>query len=81
MANENLIFQLWVEIKDIINSLEEDIVKTAKGNLSAGIRIRKNIILAEKKTSELKKASLKRHKEVKETKSLKIEAAKKQFLI
>ena len=48
----------WSELKVLIESLDLDVHKNAKGNKSAGVRTRKGLRLLKKKSSELVKESL-----------------------
>ena len=56
MSNNTL--ELWTEIKTLVESVEGDVNKHAKGNASAGVRARKGLRLLRNKTSELVKATL-----------------------
>ena len=49
---------LWTEIKTLVETIDVDVTKHAKGNASAGIRARKGLRLLRGKTSELVKATL-----------------------
>jgi len=48
----------WAEIKVLVESLELDMLKSSKGNKSAGVRARKGLRLLKQKSAELVKASL-----------------------
>jgi hypothetical protein len=50
--------ELWTEIKTLVESVDSDVSKHAKGNASAGVRARKGLRLLRNKTSELVKATL-----------------------
>ena len=49
---------LWGEIKTLVETIDVDVSKNAKGNASAGVRARKGLRLLRTKTSELVKATL-----------------------
>ncbi len=49
---------LWGEIKTLVETIDADVAKNAKGNASAGVRARKGLRLLRTKTSELVKATL-----------------------
>lgn len=49
---------LWNEIKTLVETIDVDVTKNAKGNASAGVRARKGLRLLRTKTSELVKATL-----------------------
>lgn len=49
---------LWNEIKTLVETIDVDVSKNAKGNASAGVRARKGLRLLRTKTSELVKATL-----------------------
>ena len=49
---------LWGEIKTLVETIDVDVSKNAKGNASAGVRARKGLRLLRNKTAELVKATL-----------------------
>lgn len=53
----------WQEIKDSISSLEEDVLKNAKGNKAAGARARKQLRALRNELNALIKISLAKSKE------------------
>jgi transcription initiation factor TFIID subunit TAF12 len=57
------LFQKWEELKVLIESLENDILKNVKGNKSAGVRARKGLRLLKSNASEIVKVSLSNDKE------------------
>ena len=67
MSTEGLetseLFQKWEELKVLIESLENDILKNVKGNKSAGVRARKGLRLLKNNASEIVKVSLSNDKE------------------
>ena len=54
----NNILNNWGEIKNLIESLEEDMGKTAGGNKAAGVRVRKGLRNLKTMTSGLVKETL-----------------------
>tara|TARA_B100000214_G_C23786890_1_gene544015 strand:- start:36 stop:221 length:186 start_codon:yes stop_codon:yes gene_type:complete len=48
----------WEELKVLVDSLELDLHKNARGNKSAGVRARKGLRLLKKRAGELVKESL-----------------------
>ena len=55
--NENLLVQ-YEELKVLIETLQNDVVKNAQGNKSAGVRARKGLREAKKLASNIVKTSL-----------------------
>ena len=53
----------WEELKVLVESLELDLHKNARGNKSAGVRARKGLRLLKKRAGELVKESLSADKE------------------
>ena len=60
--SSNLLTQ-WEEIKVLVESLETDLQKNAKGNKSAGVRARKGLRDLKKRASSLVKTSIESGKE------------------
>lgn len=52
------ILDLWHELRTMVDSIEQDVNKNARGVNAAGVRARKGIRLLRKKLGELSKASL-----------------------
>jgi hypothetical protein len=48
----------WSELKTLVESIELDLHKSARGNKSAGVRARKGLRLLKRHASSLVKASL-----------------------
>ena len=48
----------WQEIKDLVESLEEDVLKNANGNAAAGTRARKGLRTLKKSAADLVKLTL-----------------------
>lgn len=62
VSNSNL-YDKWQEFKVLVESLEQDVVKNASGNKSAGVRARKGLRLLKTAASEIVKTSLAHDKE------------------
>lgn len=60
---------LWNEIKTLVEALDVDVAKNARGNSSAGVRARKGLRELQKKSKELVKLTVEVEKASKETKS------------
>lgn len=59
----NQIIDKWEELKVLVESLELDVHKNARGNKSAGTRVRKGLRLLKTASSDLVKVSLETNKE------------------
>ena len=57
------LYTKWEEFKVLIESIEQDILKNAKGNKSAGVRARKGLRLIKTSASDIVKTSLANDKE------------------
>ena len=58
MSDSRLVLDVWSEFKLLVEQLEEDVHKNAtKGNLSAGVRLRKSVRKLRTLGSELIKAT------------------------
>ena len=55
---EQKLIKEWNSLKDLILEMEENIVKSSKGNSAAGLRARKQIKQAVQSLKELRKISL-----------------------
>jgi len=53
-----IITEKWHEIKVLVESLEHDVAKNAKGNSSAGVRARRGLRLLKKEATDLVKLTL-----------------------
>lgn len=62
VENEDL-YSKWEEFKVLVESIEQDVIKNAKGNKSAGVRARKGLRLVKTSASEIVKTSLAHDKE------------------
>jgi hypothetical protein len=58
MDQDNHVLLKWSEIKETIESLELDVVKSARGVTAAGIRARKGLRILKSKAQELVKLTL-----------------------
>ena len=52
------LYSKWEEFKVLIESIEQDVIKNANGNKSAGVRARKGLRLIKTSASEIVKTSL-----------------------
>ena len=53
----------WSELKVLIESLENDLIKNVNGNKSAGVRVRKGLRALKAAASEIVKVSLSQDKQ------------------
>lgn len=58
MDAENTVVLKWNEIKSLVESLELDVVKNARGTAAAGVRARKGLRTLKAKASELVKLTI-----------------------
>jgi hypothetical protein len=58
MDQDNHVLLKWNEIRETIESLELDVVKSARGVAAAGIRARKGLRVLKSKAQELVKLTL-----------------------
>jgi hypothetical protein len=63
MLNDNLLEQ-YEQLKVLIESLQNDVVKNSQGNKSAGVRARKGLRTVKKIASDIVKTSLETDKSV-----------------
>lgn len=68
MSDENLILSKWAELKSLVEALELDVNKNAKGVAAAGVRVRKGLRLIQSSAKQLVKITLENVKEKKEEK-------------
>lgn len=68
---DNNILNMWNSLKELITSLDFDIVKNSRGTVAAGVRARKGLRQLQTKTRELVKLTLELDKNTKYTKSKK----------
>jgi len=54
----NLVLQKWDELKTLVESLEQDVSKNAKGTAAAGVRARKGLRQLQAKSKELVKLTI-----------------------
>ena len=57
-VTNQLVLDVWQEVRALVESLNEDFDKNARGNSAAGVRARKGVRLLKKKLKELTDASL-----------------------
>ena len=58
----SVILEKWNEIKVLVESLELDVHKNAKGNASAGVRARKGLRTLKKEATDLVKMTIEEDK-------------------
>lgn len=58
MDSENVVVTKWNELKALVESLELDVVKNARGTAAAGVRARKGLRTLKAKASELVKLTI-----------------------
>lgn len=68
MSTTNPVLEKWTELKTLIESIDLDVHKNAKGNASAGVRARKGLRLLKNTAAELVKLTVDRDKAQKENK-------------
>ena len=64
--SDNPIEAKWNELKTLVESLEADVAKNAKGVAAAGVRARKGLRLLQAKSKELVKLTLETDKSEKQ---------------
>lgn len=55
---DNSVLEKWEEIKSLVESLEHDVSKNAKGTAAAGVRARKGLRQLQSKAKELVKLTI-----------------------
>jgi len=60
--SENEIIAKWSELKTLVETIDLDVHKNAKGNASAGIRARKGLRQLKKDAADLVKATVEAEK-------------------
>lgn len=58
MESDNQVIARWTELKQIVEALELDVVKNAKGVAAAGVRARKGLRDLKAKATELVKTTI-----------------------
>lgn len=58
MDSDNQVIAKWTELKQIVEALELDVVKNAKGVAAAGVRARKGLRDLKAKAAELVKTTV-----------------------
>ena len=66
--SDNEVLAKWSEIKTLVESLEHDVAKSAKGVSAAGVRVRKALRDLKSKAGDLVKVTLTLEKASKEQK-------------
>lgn len=67
MSDNNDVLAKWSEIKTIVESLEQDVQKNAKGVAAAGVRVRKGLRLLQSVAKGLVKITLEEDKSKKDS--------------
>lgn len=62
MDSENAVLTKWNEMKLLVESLELDVAKNARGTAAAGVRLRKGLRQLKTKCAELVKLTVVRDK-------------------
>ena len=57
-VKNQLILDLWHELRTIVDAIEQDVNKNSRGITAAGVRARKGMRLIRKKSKEITDASL-----------------------
>ena len=70
------VLEKWEELKTLVESLDQDVSKNAKGTASAGVRARKGLRLLKSKVSELVKLTVELGKAKKAAKAAEKDAEK-----
>lgn len=55
---DNKVLEMWNEVKSLVEALEHDVAKNAKGNSAAGVRARKGLRQLQAKSKELVKLTI-----------------------
>lgn len=63
---DSAVLEKWNELKALVETLEHDIVKNAKGVVAAGVRARKGLRELKSKSGELVKLTIELEKSSKE---------------
>ena len=56
--SDNEVLAKWAEIKALVEALEHDVAKNAKGTAAAGVRVRKGLRELKNKAGELVKVTI-----------------------
>ena len=67
MDNENPVLVKWNEVKALVEGVELDVVKNARGVAAAGVRARKGLRALKSKVSELVKLTVELEKSKKDS--------------
>jgi len=58
MSSDNLVLTKWAELKALVESLEADVAKNARGVAAAGVRVRKGLRQLQAVSKDLVKTTL-----------------------
>jgi len=64
--DENTVIQKWTDLKTLVEALELDVTKNAKGTVAAGVRARKGLRQLQTMSKELVKLTIELDKKPKE---------------
>ena len=64
--DQNNVLGLWEELKSLVESVEPDVVKNARGVAAAGVRARRGLRAVKSKVSDLIKVTISNEKSKKE---------------
>jgi hypothetical protein len=67
--DENVIESKWAELKVLVETIEHDVLKNARGVVAAGVRARKGLRLLKTSASELVKLTVDLDKAKKQVKT------------
>lgn len=56
--SDNQVLAKWEDLKSLVESLEHDVAKNAKGTAAAGVRVRKGLRELKSKAAELVKLTI-----------------------
>lgn len=62
MSSENDVFAKWTELKALVEALEPDVLKNARGVAAAGVRARKGLRQLQSSAKDLVKVTLESEK-------------------
>lgn len=68
MDDENVIEKKWLELKTLVETIEIDVLKNARGVTAAGVRARKGLRLLKATTADLVKTTVELDKKKKQSK-------------
>lgn len=66
MSEENTVLKKWEELKTLVESLEMDVAKNARGVAAAGVRLRKGLRTIQRQAKDFVKFTVERDKTAQE---------------